>query len=96
MMQIPQEIVRLIQQRRYLLSSKARNQLHVGRFSTEDLLNSIIYGRVTKKERDETGKARYKYTIIGPALSGEQIYSCGKIVYLDRKTYFVITFHESR
>jgi hypothetical protein len=96
MMQIPQEIVRLIQQRRYLLSSKARNQLHVGRFSTEDLLNSIIHGQVTKKERDETGKAKYKYTIIGPALSGERIYSCGKIIYLDGKTYFVITFHESR
>jgi len=95
-MQVPQEILRLIQQRRYLFSSKARDQLNDGRFLTEDLVHSIIHGRVTKKERDETGKARYKYTIIGPAISGEQIYSCGKIVHLDRKTYFVITFHESR
>jgi hypothetical protein len=82
-MQTPQEIVRLIQRRRYLLSSKARDQLNMGRFSTEDLLNSIRHGQA-------------KYTIIGPAESGEPLYSCGKIVHLDRKTYFVITFHETR
>lgn len=96
MRQVPQEIIRLIQQRNYLLSSKARKQLHAGRFSTEDLLHSIVHGQVIKKERDETGKAKYKYTISGPALNGEPIYSCGKTIYLNRKTYFVITFHERR
>ncbi|MBU1752851.1 hypothetical protein KKG56_03190, partial [bacterium] len=38
----------------------------------------------------------YKYTIIGSAISGKSIYSCGKIVELLDKNYFIITFHETR
>lgn len=93
---VPTQIKELIKQHRVILSGKARQQLTTGRFDTDDLLNSILCGDLVKKEKDEQNQARYKYTIIGPACSGEQLYSCGKIITMLEKTYFVITFHEAR
>lgn len=56
--------------------------------------NAIIYGKLIKKERDETGVAKYKYTIIGPALDGDPLYCCGKIrKRRSGEEYFIITFH---
>lgn len=76
-------------------SAKASRALREGRFSLDDLIGSILNGAVVKKERDETGKARYKYTIIGPALGGRRLYSCGKVIeYEGGKRFFIITFHE--
>lgn len=65
-------------------------------FSLEDLRHSIINGEVVKKEKDEKKAARYKYTIIGQAISGRPIYSTGKIITVDKKKYFIITFHDVR
>lgn len=93
-MQVPDEIQYLVNRDCIIFSRKANYFLKAGRFSFDDLKNSLLNGYVRKKERDETGEARYKYTIIGPALSGEEIYSCGKIVRRKGKQYFIITFHE--
>lgn len=93
---VPMNITKLVKAGRILLSSKARHQLDTGHFDTDDLVHSIIRGRVAKKERDELGHSQYKYTIIGPSHKGNSIYSCGKVVKLKRKLYFIITFHEMR
>lgn len=93
---VPKQIARLVKEHRLLLSAKARHQADVGFFDTDDLVYSIIHGKVVKKERDERKESQYKYTIIGPSSSGGSIYSCGKIIKLLEKTYFIITFHEAR
>jgi hypothetical protein len=82
--------------RRLLFSAKAQQQLDTGRYSIEDSVHSILYGKVHKKERDELKEARYTYTIIGPSLGGQAVYSCGKIVKRERTYYFILTFHGSR
>jgi hypothetical protein len=76
-------------------SAKASDQLFWGPFEVADLVHSILFGEVTKKERDELGIAKFKYTIIGPSLGGERIYSYGKIRKRDKHEYFIITFHEA-
>ena len=93
---VPNRIKDLIKQHRIIFSGKARDQLTTGRFDTADLLNSIWHGHVIKKEKDEQKRAQYKYTSVGPACCGEPLYSCGKMVTLLEKTYFIITFHETR
>jgi hypothetical protein len=94
-MRVPEEIIYLIERDLLLFPQKAEQLLEFGRFSFEDLKHSLLNGYVRKKERDETREAQYKYTIIGPARSGETIYSCGKIVRRQGKQYFIITFHEA-
>lgn len=94
---VPRSIKELVQKEQIGYSDKAYDSLLEGLFSLDDLIYSIINGAVVKKERDETRKARYKYTIIGPALGDRLIYSCGKIIeHKGRKQYFIITFHEER
>jgi hypothetical protein len=96
MQEVPVQIISLVKDHRVLFSAKARHQLDAGIFDTDDLIHSLLYGKVIKKERDEQKTSRYKYTIVGPSRSGTLIYSCGKIINLFEKTYFVITFHEMR
>lgn len=96
MKRVPKQIVKLVKEHQILLSQKARHELDIGDFDTDDLIYSILYGKVVKKERDERKESQYKYTIIGPSCSGVFIYSCGKIIKLLKKTYFIITFHEAR
>lgn len=96
MRRVPKQIAELAKQRQVLFSAKARHQLDVGNFNTDDLIHSILCGRVVKKERDERKESQYKYIIVGPSCSGASVYSCGKIVKLLKKTYFIITFHEAR
>ena len=93
-MEIPLTVVKLVSRNRIGFSDKAFDQLYAGRYSLEDLKNSILYGRLIKKERDETGITNYKYIIIGPSKAGELIYSCGKIIRRKETEYFIITFHE--
>lgn len=63
--------------------------------SLVDLEHSVLHGSVRKKEKDETGMSRYKYTIVGPSPSGRAVYSCGKVVTDDDgKTYLFITAHD--
>jgi len=92
---VPKQIASLVKRHQVLFSGKARHQLDVGNFDTDDLICSILHGEVVKKEKDERKESQYKYTIIGPSRSGKPIYSCGKIVKLLEKTYFIITFHEA-
>jgi hypothetical protein len=92
-MEIPITILKLISKNQFGFSEKAYLQLFDGRFDLLDLKNSILYGRLIKKERDEVSIRAYKYIIIGPAKSGELIYSCGKIIRTNGKEYFLITFH---
>ncbi len=93
-MEVPLNIIKLISKNKFGFSEKAFGQLYEGRFNLEDLKNSILYGRLVKKERDETGITTYKYIIIGPSKAGELIYSCGKIVRRNETEYLIITFHE--
>ena len=96
MRDVPGKIISLVKEHRVIFSAKARHQLDVGIFDTDDLIHSVLYGKLVKKERDEQKVSEYKYTIVGPSRSGIPIYSCGKIVSLLRKIYFIITFHETR
>lgn len=94
---LPKSIKELVQREQLSYSDKAYDALLEGRFSLDDLIGSILKGAVVKKERDETRRAQYKYAIIGPALDGCLLYSCGKIVeHKGREYYFIITFHEGR
>jgi hypothetical protein len=93
-MEIPITIIKLISKNQFGFSEKAYRQLFDGRFDLLDLKNSILYGRLIKKERDAESSSAYKYIIIGPSKSGELIYSCGKIIRANGKEYFLITFHE--
>lgn len=96
MREVPNQIISLVKDHQVLFSAKARHQLDTGIFDSDDLIHSVLYGQVVKKERDEERASHYKYTIIGPSRSGITIYSCGKIVNLLEKAYFIITFHETR
>jgi hypothetical protein len=93
-MEIPITILKLISKNQFGFSEKAFLQLFDGRFDLLDLKNSLLYGRLIKKERDAVSTSTYKYIIIGPAKNGELIYSCGKIIRTNGKDYFLITFHE--
>ena len=93
---VPKSIHFLVKNFRILLSEKARHQLDTSPFDTDDLIESILLGSLMKKEKDETKRTKYKYTIIGPSRSGTSIYSCGKEVNLGEKKYFIITFHKAR
>lgn len=95
MKEVPDQIIHLVKNRQILFSAKARHQLDTGIFDTDDLIHSILYGKVVKKEKDEQKDSQYKYTIIGNCSKGS-IYSCGKIITLLKKTYFIVTFHETR
>lgn len=95
-MKVPDRIRKLVAEEKLSFSEKAILQLYNGPFDIEDLKNSILFGTVIKKERDEMGIARFKYTIIGPAISGALVYSCGKIRKREGREYFLITFHEAR
>ena len=96
MREVPNQIINLVKDRQVLFSAKARHQLDVGVFDTDDIIHSVLYGKVAKKEKDEQKVSQYKYTIVGPSRSGVSIYSCGKIINLLEKAYFIITFHETR
>lgn len=96
MQEVPVQIISLVKNYRILFSAKVRYQLDIGIFDSDDLIHSLLYGKVVKKEKDEQKVSRYKYTIVGSSRSGTPIYSCGKIINLLEKTYFVITFHEAR
>ena len=93
MREVPDQIISLVKDHQVLFSAKARRQLDTGIFDTDDLMHSVLYGEVVKKERDEEKVSQYKYIIIGPSRSGMTIYSCGKIINLLKKAYFIITFH---
>ena len=75
---------------------KAETQLENGKYDYDDLTNSILNGKVHKKERDEKKNSKYKYTIVGPALDGSILYSCGKVIQKEEYFYFIITFHEAK
>jgi hypothetical protein len=92
---VPERIRQLVLAGRLSFSAKAIDQLFCGLFDYEDLIHSILFGQVIKKERDESGIARYKYTIIGPSRSGEPVYSCGKVRKREGREYFIITFHSA-
>ena len=94
---VPRSIIKLVRNEKIAFSRKAQDVLFSGRLTLDDLMSSILNGSVIKKERDETRKSRFKYTIVGPTLSGRLTYSCGKIIKYGTETqYFIITFHEAR
>jgi hypothetical protein len=70
LVKVPGRILELVTAKQVAFSGKAQRQLATGPFAFDDLVNSIFHGAVTKKERDEKKQAKYKYTIIGPFLSG--------------------------
>ena len=50
---VPRQILGLVEHHQVLLSAKARRQLDIGRFDTDDLIHAILHGNVVKKEIDE-------------------------------------------
>lgn len=97
MRNLPEQIQKLVSRGLLDFSEKAFRQLFAGIYDEEDIQNAILLGTVIKKERDETGVAKYKYTIIGPSLRGDQIYCCGKIRKKGNgRIYFIITFHGAK
>jgi len=59
-LQVPKKISALVSCNKIAFSEKAYEQLYDGPFTLEDLKNSILEGRLVKKEKDEMGLARYK------------------------------------
>mgnify|MGYP001579741763 CR=1 FL=1 len=96
MREVPNRVIDLVKDRQVLFSMKARHQLDAGFFDTDDIMHSVLYGKLVKKERDEQEASQHKYTIIGPSRSGIPLYSCGKIINFLEKAYLIITFHETR
>lgn len=93
MAEVPEQIIMLVSQGLLEFSEKGYRQLFEGQYDENDIQNAIVFGTVVKKERDETKVAKYKYTIIGPSLTGDALYCCGKIrKKVDGKKYFIITF----
>jgi len=93
---VPEKILSLASRGFIEFSGKGYQQLFDGPYNRSDVQNAIAYGSLVKKERDETGVAKYKYTIIGPALSGDPLYCCGKIrPRRSGEEYFIITFHSA-
>lgn len=91
---VPEKILWLVSRGIIEFSGKGYQQLFNGPYSRRDVQNAIALGNVIKKERDETRVAKYKYTIIGPALNGDPLYCCGKIRKRSSgEEYFIITFH---
>lgn len=91
---VPEKIQWLVTRGYIEFSEKGYRQLFAGPYDEDDVKNAILLGGVIKKERDETRVAKYKYTIIGPALNGAPLYCCGKIRKKDSgEEYFIITFH---
>ena len=64
---VPESIKKLIRTEKIAFSRKARSVLFSGILTMDDLICSILNGSVIKRERDETRRAKFKYTIIGPA-----------------------------
>jgi hypothetical protein len=94
---VPEKILRLVSRGYIEFSGKGYQQLFAGPYDEDDVKNAILFGTVIKKERDETKVAKYKYTIIGPALDGAPLYCCGKIRQKGSgEEYFIITFHGDR
>ena len=94
-MKVPDRIKKLIENDDVVFSWKAEILLESGQYEYEDFINSVLFGEVRKKEKDEKKQGKYKYTIIGPSLDGKMIYSCGKIIERGDKCFYVITFHEA-
>jgi len=92
---VPEKILWLASRGFIEFSGKGYQPLFEGPFEEDDVKNAILLGKVRKKERDETKIAKYKYTIVGPALNGIPLYCCGKIRQNDfGEEYFIITFHD--
>lgn len=94
-MEVPQDIKKLIYEKKISFSQKAIRYLTVSRYSLADFENAVLFGELKKKEKDEHNVSKYKYTIIGPANNGDLLYTCGKIIELEGKNYFFITLHEA-
>ena len=92
-MSIPFKIKALIEAGDVIFSFKSRLEIEEGHYDYEVFENSVLRGIIKKKEKDEKKRGQYKYTIVGPALNGDMLYSCGKVVKGVEKSYFVITFH---
>ena len=94
-MEVPKNILNLIKMNKITFSKKSINYLLQNKYSIIDFKNSVINGYIKKKERDELHISNYKYTIIGPALNGQKLYTCGKIISIEDKQYFFITLHKA-
>jgi len=93
---VPEKVQWLVSHGYIEFSEKGYQQLFDGPYNRDDVQNAIMFGKVMKKERDETRAAKYKYTIIGPAVGGDQLYCCGKIRKVrSGEEYFIITFHDA-
>lgn len=92
---VPEKILWLVSRGFIEFSGKGYQQLFDGPFEEDDVKHAILFGKVRKKERDETKVAKYKYTIVGPAQNGAPLYCCGKIRQNDfGEEYFINTFHD--
>ena len=94
-MKVSENICSLIRTNKITFSKKAISYIAQNKYSLIDFKNAVLNGYMKKKEKDETNISDYKYTILGPALNGKELYTCGKIILMDGKKYFFITIHEA-
>jgi hypothetical protein len=80
-------------------TSEALESLELGLCCVEDIDSAILNGCVKKKERDELKQSLdgWKYTFLGPDVSGYEFYCCGKLMRTGKGDVFlVITAHDAR
>jgi hypothetical protein len=91
---VPERIKELVRDRRIRFSGKVEKLLSGLELDREEICEAVLDGTVTKRERDETGQSRWKYTVIGPSRSGRKVYCAGKVILTNYgMRFFVITAH---
>ena len=89
---VDSEVIRLVEDSAVLLTAKADRKLAELKLEREDVRLSILNGHETKRKRDPENANRWIYSIVGPAFSGRQVYSAGKIVRGgEGRSYLLIT-----
>lgn len=91
-------IQNLVWRKQYIMRGKVYGSIANGVFSREDVVRSILNGRIIKKQKDELKEAvdGMKYVICGPSPNGLAFETAGKIVeFKDGTKYVVITGYRS-
>lgn len=90
---VPPEIRRMAREGRLRLSDETIEYIETTTIDVDDIENALNTGELIKKEKDEKNEAPWKYTVIGPGVSGKRVYCAGKIRHVRLDEFFVITAH---
>lgn len=88
------KIKSLVATRCFRFTMHATDQFAASPLNVADFQHAISNSMVSKRERDETGEAPYKYTLLGRSKGGKSVYCEGKIVKSgEREEFKVISVH---